>query len=159
MSTSPIPPHSAAAALADVRARRDQATTAALTPFWFWPLLGVLIVVFIAALEAHRPWLTPVGAILAGVGQATLINVLVLRSRAQIRYVLLGVRGARAIGAFAATVAGLGIATAVALQALNIPWPVTIAGSTVAIALTIGGPLLMRHLRRLVNSRPIGGPA
>jgi hypothetical protein len=159
MNTPSIPPDAAAAALADVRARREQATNAALTPFWFWPLLGALTVVFIAAMEVNRSWLTPVGAILACAGHAVLINTLVLRSRAQIRYSLLGVRGARAIGGFAAALAGLGIATAIALHALNIPWPATIAGSTVAVALTIGGPLLMRHLRRLVNSSPIGEPA
>jgi uncharacterized membrane protein len=144
-------------ALAEVRARREQVVAQNLVPGWFWPSLGALILLFVAAVESDNRWLVAVGSVGYAIGLATLIAFVVRRSRVQVRQELLGLHGGLAIAAFTLILVGLGVGLGFALDAVGVSWPATIACIPVAAGLAIGGPLLMAYLRRLMLSRPPAG--
>ncbi|GIE94271.1 hypothetical protein [Paractinoplanes rishiriensis] len=149
-----IPPIDAELALAEVQARRAQVIDNNLTPPWFWPSLGGLILLFVAAVESEVPWLVATGSIVYGVGLAVLIALVVRRVRVQIRPELLGVRGFLTIFGFAAGLVVAGLAVGLTLEALDVPWPATLACLPVAAGLAFGGPRLIRHLRTLMLDGP-----
>ena len=157
MDTPRIPAIDAELALAEVRARREQVVGANLVPGWFWPSIGGLMLLFVAAVESGHPWLVATGSVVYALGLSTLIVAMVRRSRVQVRNALLGVRGALAIAAFTLALVAAGIGLGFALEALGVPAPATIACVPVAAGLALGGPALMAHLRRLMLSRPLGG--
>ena len=157
MSAPQIPPVEAELALAEVHARRAQVVGSDLVPTWYWPSIGVLMLLFVAAVESQRPLLVAAGSVLYALGLSSLIIVVVRRARVQVRQDLLGIRGGLAIAAFALCLVALGIGLGFTLQALGVPRPATIACVPVAAALTLGGPRLMAHLRRLMLSRPLAG--
>src|SRR6187431_783041 len=97
MEPSRIPAIDAELALAEVRARREQVVGANLVPGWFWPSIGALMLLFVAAVETGRPWLVGTGSVAYALGLSTLIIAMVRRSRVQVRNELLGLRGALAI--------------------------------------------------------------
>ncbi|MEU8818974.1 hypothetical protein [Actinoplanes sp. NPDC048796] len=150
-------PIDAELALAEVRIRRDQVVTSTLVPTWFWPTVGALMLLFVAAVESGVPWLIATGSALYGAGLSAVIGVVAFRSRVQVRNALLGPRGALAIAGFALTLVALGLGLAFTLQALGLPHPATIAAVPVALGMTFGGPRLMAYLRRLMLSRPLAG--
>ena len=158
MSTPNIPPIDAELALAEVHARREQVVSN-LIPSWFWSAVGGLILVFVAALESHRPWAVAIGTAVYAVGLFTVIRTVVGRTRAQVRPALLGARGGLAIAGFTAILVGAGLALALTLQALGVPMPATIGCVPVAVAMAVGGPRLMAHLRRVMLSRPLAESA
>ncbi|MFG1994909.1 hypothetical protein ACGFJ7_33540 [Actinoplanes sp. NPDC048988] len=150
-------PIDAELALAEVRIRRDQVVTSTLVPTWFWPTVGALMLLFVAAVESGVPWLIATGSALYGAGLSAVIGVVAFRSRVQVRNALLGPRGALAIAGFALTLVALGLGLAFTLQALGLPHPATIAAVPVALGMAFGGPRLMAYLRRLMLSRPLAG--
>jgi hypothetical protein len=153
-----VPPIDAELALAEVQARRAQVIDHNLTPPWFWPSLGGLIVLFVAAVESEVPWLVAAGSVVYGVGLAVLIALVIRRVRVQVRPELLGVRGFLTIVGFAGGLVALGLGVGLTLDALDAPWPATIACVPVAAGLAVGGPRLIRHLRTVMMSRPAPGP-
>lgn len=152
-----IPPTDAELALAEVRTRREQVVDANLVPTWFWPSIAGLMLVFVAAVESRRPLVVAVGSIGYALGLAALIVAVVRRSRVQVRTSLLGARGAVAIAVFALVLVAAGIGLGLLLAAAGAPWPATLACTPVALAMAVGGPRLMTHLRRLMLSRPLAG--
>lgn len=152
-----IPPVDAELALAEVRARREQVVTANLVPSWFWSSIGVLMLVFVAAVESHRPAVVAVGSVVYGLGLATTILLVVRHARVQVRPELLGARGGLAIASFTAVLVGIGVGLGLALEAAGVPWPATLACAPVALGMAIGGPMLMSYLRRVMLSRPLAG--
>jgi cytochrome c biogenesis protein CcdA len=158
METPYIPPVDAELALAEVRARRAQVVDANLVPSWFWPAIGGLIVMFVAAVESDIGWLTAVGTIAYVIGLGTVILLVVRHGRVKVRVDLLGVRGGLAIAGFTLALVAAGLGIGFALDALGVPWPATIACLAVAGALVVGGPMLTAHLRRLMLSGPPAGP-
>ncbi|MFF5083967.1 hypothetical protein ACFY36_43530 [Actinoplanes sp. NPDC000266] len=150
-------PIDAELALAEVRIRRDQVVTSNLVPTWFWPTIGALMLLFVAAVESRIPWLVATGSAVYGLGLAAAIGAVAFRSRVQVRNALLGPRGALAIAAFALSLVAAGLALAFTLKALGTPHPATIAMVPVALGMAFGGPRLMAYLRRLMLSRPLAG--
>ena len=154
---SNVPPVDAELALAEIRARRTQVVDENLVPHWFWTSIGSLMLLFVAAVESHRPPLVAAGSILYAAGLATLIAALVRRARVQVRPELLGVRGGLAITVFTLVLVSAGLALGFSLDALGVPWPATLGCVPVALGLAAGGPALMSHLRHLMLSRPLTG--
>jgi hypothetical protein len=157
MTEPTITPTAAAAALAEIHARRDQAVTATLVPDWYWPAVSGLMVAFTAAVESHRPWLVAVGSVAYAVGLATVVARVALRHRAQVRHNLIGVRGATAIVGYVCCLVALGIGTGFAAEAAGLAWPATIGAATSAGAMTATGNWLMRYLRGVMTAQPVGG--
>lgn len=152
-----IPPIDAELALAEMQARRAQVVDTNLVPSWFWASIGVLMVLFVAAVESEIGWLVAVGSAGYGLGLAALILAVVRKARVQVRPELIGFRGALAIAGFAVGLVALGLAIGFTLDALGVPLPATIACVPVALGLAFGGPRLMAHLRRIILSRPLAG--
>lgn len=158
MSIPHIPPIDAELALAEVQIRREQVIDTNLVPSWFWPSLGGLVLVFVAAVESMMTWLIVVGTVIYAIGLATLVITVVRRARVQVSRELLGLRGFLAIVGFALGLVAVGVGLGLTLDAAGAPWPATISCLPVALGLAVGGPLLMAHLRRIMLSRPLGGP-
>ncbi|MCY1143278.1 hypothetical protein OWR29_35230 [Actinoplanes sp. Pm04-4] len=157
METPRIPAIDAELALAEVRSRREQVVGANLVPGWFWPTIGVLMLLFVAAVESARPWLVAAGTVVYVLGLGTLIVAMVRRSRVQVRNNLIGARGGLAIAAFTLVLVAVGIGLGFALETLGVPAPATLACVPVAAGLASGGPALMSYLRRVMLTRPLGG--
>ena len=157
MSEPAISPAAAADALAEIHARRDQAVTATLIPAWYWPALGGLMVAFTAAVETHRPWVVAVGSVGYALGLGALVVRVARRHRAQVRTALLGVRGAAVIVGYVLCLVVLGLVTGFTAESAGLGWPATLGAAATAGAMTATGQPLMGHLRRVMNSRPIGG--
>jgi hypothetical protein len=157
MDNPQIPTTEAARALAEVHARRDQVVRGTLVPDWFWPAVGALMVAFIAAVESGRTSAVAVGTVVYVIGLATVIGRVATRQRAQVRNALLGARGGLAIATLVVLLVGLGLGVGLGLDALGAPYPATIAGAVTAVAMTLTGPLLMRHLHTVMTSRPVAG--
>jgi hypothetical protein len=157
MTTPRIPPVDAELALAEVRARRDQVVTGSLIPAWYWATLGVTLVGFVACVESGRPWLIAVGTLVYVAAICGVVAVVATGQQAQVRNELLGLHGGLAIAGFVLVHVGGGLALGFLLDALGVPWPATIGVVPVAVSMAVCGPLLMRHLRRVMLARPLGG--
>jgi hypothetical protein len=140
-------------ALDEIRARQRQVLTATVIPDWFWSAIGALMVVFTAGVESRRA--VPVGicASVFVLGLNAVIWAVVARNRAGIRNRYLGRPGFGLILGFAAALVAFGLAVGLGLAALGFGWPATAADAVVAVLLAIGGPVLMRRLRRVMVSR------
>lgn len=158
MSTPRIAPIDAELALAEMQIRREQVVRENLVPSWFWSSIGVLMVVFVAAVESQVRWILAAGVAVYAVGLTGLI-LLVVRGRARVRVRpwLLGVRGFAAIFGFAFGLVAVGLGLGFTLDALGVPFPATVALVPVAVGTAAGGPRLMAYLRRLIMSRPLAG--
>jgi hypothetical protein len=157
MSTPPIPAADAARALDSVRAGREKVITTDLIPGWYWPLLGGLIVMFVASVESGRDWIVLPGSLLFAAGMGALLGVIVRRRPLQLNADLLGVRGALTIAGYTVALVAIGLGAALGLSLAGVDWPGTIAVAVVAVLMTATGPVLVRHLRRLMLARPLGG--
>ncbi|WP_239117882.1 hypothetical protein [Paractinoplanes ferrugineus] len=152
-----IPPIDAELALAEVRSRRAQVVDANLVPGWFWPAVGGLMLMFVAAVESGRPAVVAAGSVGYALGLAGLILAVLRRARVQVRSQLIGARGGLAIAAFTLVLVAVGVGLGLALAAAGVPWPATIGCVPVAAGLAFGGPVLMSYLRRVMLSRPLAG--
>ncbi|SCE97602.1 hypothetical protein GA0070607_3886 [Micromonospora coriariae] len=157
MTEPGITPASAADALAEIHARRDQAVAAALVPGWYWPAVGGLMVAFTAAVESHRPWLVAVGSVAYAIGLAAVVGLLVARHRAQVHKHIIGVRGASVIAGYALVLVALGVGAGFTAEAVGLSWPATVGTAIAGGAMTATGEPLMRYLRRMMTTRPLGG--
>jgi hypothetical protein len=140
-----------------VRAGREKVITTDLIPDWYWPSLGGLIVMFVASVESGRDWIVILGSLLFAAGMGALVGVIVRRRPLQLNTDLLGVRGALTIAGYTVALVAVGLGAALALSLAGVGWPGTIAVAVVAVLMTATGPVLVRHLRRLMLARPLGG--
>ncbi|SBT65787.1 hypothetical protein GA0070622_2798 [Micromonospora sediminicola] len=155
--TEPAASHSAAAdALVEIRTRRAQAIDATLVPGWYWPAVGGLTVVFTAAVEGGRPWLVAVGSVAFALGLAVVVGRVALRQRVQIRNSLLGVRGLVTILVWVLGLVATGLVVGYAAASTGLGLPATVGAAATAGAMTATGPWLMRHLRTVMATRPLG---
>ncbi|SDT32771.1 hypothetical protein [Actinoplanes derwentensis] len=152
-----IPPNDAALALAEMQARREQVVDTNLVPNWFWSAVGVLMILFVAAIESEIPWLIAVGSMTYALGLGAVIIAVVRKAKVQVRYELIGPRGILTILGFAAVLIALGLALGFTLDARDVPFAATVAIVPVAVGMALGGPRLMSHLRGLMLSRPLAG--
>lgn len=153
-------PGEAAQALDEIRRRQQQVIDLATIPVWYWWAVGALMVVLAAGVDAHQP---------AAIGVAVTVFVLGILSatgwvvgrgfrRAQLRNGLLDGRGAVAILGFVAFIVGGTIGIAFALRAGGVPHPATLACLAGGLAMGVGGPVLMRRLRRIMLGNRAGSP-
>lgn len=140
-------------ALDEIRARQHQVLTATVIPDWFWSAIGALMVVFTMGVESRRPVAIGICVTVFVLGLAAVISVVVLRNRAGIRNRYLGRPGFGLIFGFTATLVAIGLAVGFGLAASGFRWPASAANAVVAVLLAIGGPVLMRRLRRLMVAR------
>lgn len=141
----------AAQALAQIRDRREQVIDAAMIPNWYWWLIGGLNVVLGAAVESHRPPFVAVGSVVFAVGLVAGTAQIVRRAlHVNVRTDLLGVRGAGLILGFVAVTVAAALAVAFSLKGAGVAYPATWGEAAAAVCLVVGGPMLMRALRRIM---------
>lgn len=150
---APVGPRMASAALEEIALRRRQVVDAATTfPGWYWPILGLAMVGLAAVIDTRN-------AVAIGIAAASFVLIVLADTasvvipryrRAQWNQELLGARGALAIVAFVWVVVGGSLALAFALQATGVSHPTTIGCAVGAAGVIVGGPMLMRRLRKIM---------
>ena len=156
--TDQIRPDEAARALNEIGQRQEQVIRLAAIPNWYWWAIAILIVAFAAAVDTQQGLVVGIGTavFVAGVLTSTgLVGFRAVRS-AQLRNDLLGLRGMGAILGFVAVTVGVSLALAYTLKASGVSYAATIGVSFTAVALVVGGPLLMRYLQGLMLANRSG---
>jgi len=153
-------PHAgdAARALAEIRRRQQQVIDQATVPGWYWWAVGALMVALAVGVDIRTP--AAVGAavpvFVVGLLSATGAAVRGQFRQARLRNGLLDGRGVAAILGFVALVVGGTLGIAFALRAAGIHYPATLACLAGGIAMGLGGPVLMRALRRIMLGNRAG---
>ena|SRR5947209_4092992 len=135
--------------LADIRAAQQLLIDRVAIPAWYW--WGVAVLTVLLGLVVDRGSRTEVA--LAAVVFALVVAgatgwVIVGGGRVQVSRSLLAGEGAVRIVAFVGLVVGVSLAVGFALRAAGAAYPATAATLVAAVCLAVGGPLLMRGLRR-----------
>lgn len=160
--TNELRPDEAAGALTEIARRREQAVALAIIPTWFWWAIAVLMVGFSAVVdtETHRPLVIGIATavFVLGILLATGRLVLGMVRRAQPRNDLLRPTGVLAILGFVAAILAVSLPTSFALKAAGIRYPATAGILLGAVVMVVGGPMLMRYLRRLMLDNRAGYP-
>ncbi len=152
-------PDEAAQALAEIEQRRGQVVELAIIPGWYWWAIAVLMVGLSAALDSRRPLAIGIGTggFVVGVLAATGWLIVRMLRRGRVRNDLLGPAGVLAILGFVAAIDAVTLPTAFALDAAGVAYPATWGVLGGAAVMVLGGPLLMRFLRRMMLSSRPGG--
>jgi hypothetical protein len=142
----------AAQALADIRQHEAQVIDVAIVPAWYWWVVAVLMVGLAAVVDSHHRVAIGISAVAFAliVAIVTIAMILGLVHGAQVNSQLLGSSGAVSIVGFIWVVLGATLGTAFGLRAAAVGHPATIATLVGAVGLVVGGPLLMRRLRRIM---------
>jgi hypothetical protein len=158
--TNEVRPDEAAGALTEIARRRAQVVTLTIIPTWFWWAVAVLMIGFSVAVDTRRPLVIGIAtaAFVIGVLIVTGRLVIGIVGRAQPRNDLLGPAGVLAILGFVAGILAVALPTSFALQAAGVRYPATAGVLLASVVMVIGGPLLMRYLRRLMLNNRAGGP-
>src|SRR5262249_35694219 len=151
-----VRPDEATLALTEIARRREQVITLTIIPTWFWWAVAALMVGFSVAVDTRRSLVIGIAtaAFVLGILAVTGRLVLGIIRRAQPRNELLGRAGVLAILGFAAAILALSLPTSFALKAAGFRYPATAGILLGGTAMVVGGPLLMRYLRRLMLSDP-----
>lgn len=155
-----VRPDEAAGALTEVARRRAQVITLTIIPTWFWWATAVLMVGFSAAVDTRRPLVVGIATtvFVIGILLVTARLVLGIVRRAQPRHGMVPPTGVLAILGFVAGTLAVSLPTSFALKAAGFSHPATAGILLGAVVMVVGGPLLMRHLRRVMLHGP-GGDA
>jgi hypothetical protein len=155
--TERVPPDEAARALDEIRRRQAQVIDVATIPTWYWWAIGALMVGFAVAVDTRRPAAIGVGVSVFVVAVLALtLRVVTSALRTQLRNDLIGARGVLAILGFVGLVVGVTLAVAFSLRAAGLPYPATVADAVGGVLLGLGGPRLMRALRRIMLANRAG---
>jgi hypothetical protein len=148
-----VNPHEAARALTEIRQRQGQVIDVAVVPTWYWLVIGVIMVVLAAAIESRQPVATGIGVAVFAIGLIWSTVRLVRRSvaLAKPRNDLIRPHGVPAILGFVALILAAALPTAFGLKAAGAAYPATIGIGAGALVLVVGGPLLMRYLRKVMR--------
>lgn len=153
-------PEEAAQALTEIRERQQQVIDLAVLPRWYWWAIGALTVVLAAGVDTRTP--VAIGASVAvfvlGVLAATGWVFAPALRHAQPRNGLLDGRGVAAILGFVALIVALTLGIAFTLRGAGVPYPATLACLVGGLGMGIGGPILMRLLRRRMLANRAGSP-
>jgi hypothetical protein len=149
-----VNPHEAAQALTEIGQRQEQVIEVSIVPSWYWWAVGVLMVVLAATVESRQPVAIGAGVAVFVVGLLWSTIRLIRRSVAlvQPRNDLMRPEGVLAILGFVALILAASLPTAFALKAAGAAYPATIGVSAGAVVLVVGGPLLMRYLRKVMRN-------
>lgn len=147
-----VRPDEAAGALTEIARRRAQVATLTIIPTWFWWATAVLMVGFSVAVDTRRPLVIGLAtaAFVLGILLVTGRLVLGIIGRAQPRNDLVGPTGVLAILGFVAGILAVSLPTSFALRAAGVHYPATAGVLLAGVFMVVGGPLLMRYLRRLM---------
>jgi hypothetical protein len=158
--TNKVRPDEAAGALTEIARRRAQVVSLTIIPTWFWWAIAVLMVGFSGAVETRRPLVIGIAtaAFVFGILIVTGRLVLGIVRRAQPRNDLLGPTGVMAILGFVAGILAVSLPVSFALDAAGVRYPATAGIFLAGVFMVVGGPLLMRYLRRLMLTHRAGGP-
>jgi hypothetical protein len=150
----------AAWALGEVRARQQQVIDQATIPAWYWWAVGVLMVVLAVGVDIRTSAAigTAVPVFVVGLLAATGAAVRGQFRQARLRNGLLDGRGVAAILGFVALIVGGTLGIAFALRAGGVHYPATLACAVGGIVMGLGGPVLMRTLRRIMLGNRAGSP-
>ncbi|HSR83433.1 MAG TPA: hypothetical protein VLM11_04540 [Streptosporangiaceae bacterium] len=150
----------ASEALAEIRNRERQVIDLATVPSWYWWAVGALMVVLAVGVDTRTAvaiGLT-VPVFVIGMLSATGLAVRGQFRAAQLRRGLLDGRGVAAILAFVALIIGITLGTAFALRGAGVSYPATWACLAGGVVMGLGGPPLMRTLRRIMLGNRAGSP-
>jgi len=155
MSTNP---EQAADALRVVAEKQSRVINLATVPVWYWSYVGALMVVLAVGVDSHKPVTIgiTVSIFVVGILAGTARIVSGVARTARLHKDLLGPRGVLGIIAFIAAIDVPTIGVAAGLRAAHVHHPATIACAVAGTALAIGGPLLMRFLRRTMLASRVG---
>jgi hypothetical protein len=142
-------------ALSEVKRRQNQVIERALVPGWYWWAVAAPTVGLGAVVDTHNAAAITAAAVGFAIGISALTAWIAFggRSRVKVHDELLGAEGAGAIVAFVGLVVAGSIGIGLALQAANVGYPGTLSTLVCAVALVVGGPALMRLLRRIMLRR------
>ena len=153
-------PEEAAQALTEIRQRQQQVIDLAVLPTWYWWAIGALMVVLAAGVDARTPVTVgiAVAVFVLGVLAATGWALAGTLRHAPLRNGLLDVRGVAAILGFVALIVGITLGIAFTLRTAGTSHPATLACLVGGLGLGVGGPRLMRLLRRIMLANRAGSP-
>jgi len=148
----------AAQALAEIQRRQQQVIDQATVPGWYWWSVGALMVVLAAGVDTRTPAALggAVAVFVVGLLSATGVVVRSQFLQARLRDGLLDGRAVVAILGFVALIVGCTLGLAFGLRAAGVHYPATLACLAGGIALGLGGPVLMRALRRIMLGNRAG---
>jgi len=148
----------AARALAEIQRRQQQVIDQATVPGWYWWSVGALMVVLAVGVDIRTPAALggAVAVFVVGLLSATGVVVRNQFLRARLRDGLLDGRAVVAILGFVALIVGFTLGLAFGLRAVGVHYPATLACLAGGIALGLGGPVLMRTLRRIMLGNRVG---
>ncbi len=151
--TNAMDPGEAREALAETERRREQVIEGTLVPSWYWWVVGILAVGLGVGVDARDPAITGATAGIFAVGVSVLTVWIAFGGRRHVKVHdrLLGARGAGLIVGFVWLVVGGTLGLAFALQAASVGPAGTLSTIACAIALIVGGPVLMRRLREMMR--------
>ncbi|KOV87205.1 hypothetical protein [Nocardia sp. NRRL S-836] len=148
----------AARALDEINRRADQVIEKTLVPDWFWWVVAGLNVALTAALESETPLVIGIGTGLFVLGTVVVSGTLVTNAlrHAQVRNNLVGANGVLAVLAFVALILAVTLPAAFLLDAADVPHAAVIVTAVSGVVMIIGGPVLMRYIRRTMRSHRAG---
>lgn len=154
-----VRPDQAATALTEIARRRAQVVGLTIIPTWFWWVAAVLMIGFSAAVETRRSLVIGLATAVFVLGILIVTGRLVLGvlGRALPRNDLLGPAGVLAILGFVAGTLAVSLPTSFALKAAGVDYPATAGILLAGVCMVVGGPLLMRYLRRSMLGDRAGG--
>jgi hypothetical protein len=154
-----VRPDEAAGALTEIARRRAQVVNLTIIPTWFWWAVAILMVGFSIAAETRRPLVVGIAtaAFVCGILLVTGRLVLGILRRVRPRNESLRPPGILAIVGFVAAILAVSLPTSLGLKAAGIHDAATVGVALAGAVMVIGGPLLMRYLRRMMLSTHPGG--
>lgn len=157
MTTRPITPEEAQAALRTVDRERLRVIEQVDLPAWYWWGLALGWIALGVITDLKHSWLTAAATLVFGAVHSTVApHVLDGRhgnERLRVGRDVVGRQVSRLVLGGLVVLAGLTIAAAVAARADGARHPVTIASILVAVILVLGGPRLLVYARRRLASR------
>ena len=154
-----VQPEEAASALAEIRQRQQQVIDAVLVPQWYWGAVAIAMVAIGAATDTRHAAVLAVVIPIAAAFITILTGAMIFGAyrQTQVRSnEMLRGRGAAAIVAFVWLTAGVTLSIEFGLRAAGTHLPATIATAVGGVIILVGGPFLMRFLRKVMLGNRAG---
>lgn len=155
---SDLHPGEAAEALAEIHKRQQQVINRAVVPAWYWWAVGALMVVLAVGVDTktHLALGITIPVFVVGILAATGVAIRSQFLDARVHGKLLDGTAVIAILIFVALIVGCSLGIAFGLQAAGASYPATIGCGVGGLMMGLGGPVLNRHLRRIMLGNSAG---